>query len=88
MEKKLDILASLMNLFNLFMLFLRSCLNYSLRDEKVKIRNFAEEIMPEQYDDGWQQKLHMKTNMVEKLVAEIRPFMPKITGKVCAAFFF
>ncbi len=59
---------------------------YSLRDEKVKIRNSLEEIMPGQYDDGWQQKLHMKTNMVEKLVAEIRPFMPKITGKVCGAY--
>ncbi len=76
-----DILASLMNLFNLFILLLRSCLDYSLRDEKVKIRNFAEEIMPEQYNDGWQQKLRMKTHMVEKLVADIRPFMPKITGK-------
>ena len=56
---------------------------YSLRDEKVKILNYAEMIMPEQYDDGWQQKLRMKTQMVEKLVAEIRPFMPKITGNAC-----
>ncbi len=56
-------------------------LDCSLRDEKVKIRNFAEEIIPEQYD-GWQQKLRMKTHMVEKLLAEIRPFMPKICGIV------
>ena len=37
--------------------------------------------MPEQYNDGWQQKLRMKTFMVEKLCEELSPFMPKITGK-------
>ena len=51
------------------------CIDCSLRDEKVKIRDFVEEIMPEQYDDLWQQKLRMKTHMVEKLVVEIRPYM-------------
>ncbi len=36
--------------------------------------------MPEQFDDGWQQKLRMKTNLVEKLTEELRPFMPKVDG--------
>ncbi len=59
------------------------CHCFSLRDEKVKIHNFAEDIMPEQYNDGWQHKLCMKTHMVEKLVQEIRPYMPKISGNFC-----
>ncbi len=69
-----------------FLVFLVKYHYYSLQDEKVKIRNFAKEIMPEQYDDGWQQKLWM----VEKLVAEIRPFMPRIMGIyiLCVSFFF
>ena len=56
----LDILFSLMKLLwlvagcmaHFILIFLVECHFYSLRDEKVKIRNFLEEIMPEQYNDG------------------------------------
>ena len=54
---------------------------YSLRDDKVKIQNFTEEIMPEQFDNGWQQKLWMKMQMVKILTKELRPFIPKVNGK-------
>ncbi len=54
---------------------------YSLRDDKVKIQNFAEEIMPEQFDGGWQQKLQMRMQMVKILTEELRPFIPKVNGK-------
>ncbi len=70
------------------LVFLVTCVDCSLRDEKVKIRNFIEEIMPEQYDDGWQQKLRMKTHMVEKLVAEIRPHMQKLLVMICLTWVF
>ncbi len=66
--------------FCLMKLFQNVYYYYSLRDEKVKIQNFAEEIMPEQFDDGWQQKLHMKTNMIKILTEELRPFVPKVDG--------
>ena len=54
--------------------------------KKSRSKIFAEEIMPEQFDDGWQQKLRMKTNLVEKLTEELRPFMPKVDGTWCFCF--
>ena len=84
-QEKLDVLASLIKLFLILVEFF--WIDCSLRDEKIKISNFAEEIMPEQYDDGWQQKLRMKTHMVEKLITEIRPFMLQISGIVLFGLF-
>ncbi len=51
--------------------------------------------MPEQFDDGWQQKFWMKTNMVKILTEELRPFVLKVDGNapkktlvVCLLFLF
>ena len=53
---------------------------FSLRDEKVKIANFVEEVMPQQFDNGWQQKLQMHMQKVKILTEELRPFVLKVDG--------
>ncbi len=52
----------------------------SFRDDKTKIKDFAEKICSEQYADQWVTKFCMNPDTLDKLVKEIRPFVKTMQG--------
>ena len=53
----------------------------SFRDDKTKIKDFAEKICSEQYADQWVTKFHMTPDMLDKLVDKLRPFVKTMQGR-------
>ncbi len=54
----------------------------SFKDDKTKIKDFAEKICMDQFADQWVTKFLMSPETFDKLVEELRPFMKKMQGTI------